>query len=616
MEEIIGIDLGTTNSMAAWVSELGAEIIEDKTLSSWQASVVCYAEGKFFVGKEALKKKLDYPQSTFFSFKPFMGKKYKDLNPAQKNLPYSISEGDRGQILLGKEKFTPELLSAEVLKKVKSTAEIILKQKLKKAVITVPAYFDEVQRQATIQAAKIAQIEVVRIINEPTAAAIAYGIAEKDATEKKLGKVAVYDLGGGTFDISILELKNKIFRVLATNGNSHLGGDDFDQLLVDFIRQKFFAEQDFKPILKSYLKKKAEQLKIQLSNHLEANISLQVGQEAVIFSITQKDFSKIISPLLEKTRTHTQIALRDANLKPEEVEDIILVGGSTRIPAVRKLATEIFAKKPHVRLNPDRVVAIGAAIQANLLAGKRRDFLLVDVIPLSLGIETLDGVFSKLILKNSSIPTKTMEVFSTQKDGQTSVAINIYQGERELVKDCRFLGQAILRGIPNMPAGLPRIEVEFLIDANGLLNVSAKELRSGIETQIEVVPDQGLRQQEIDEMIESSIVNAESDFRQSRLQEFRFQAESILKALEKSWELAQGFFANSKNTAISLDTVIQQKEKLSEVLKQNNPLQIKEEADKLGNLTADFANYVMEVSIKNHCKKYLRELGIILFLIL
>ena len=507
--------------------------------------------------------------------------------------------------MLGEEKFTPELLSAEVLKKVKSTAEIILKQKLKKAVITVPAYFDEVQRQATIQAAKIAQIEVVRIINEPTAAAIAYGIGESKPDEKKTrkhGRVAIYDLGGGTFDVSILELKNKVFRVLATNGNSHLGGDDFDQLLIDFIEQKFFAEQDFEPILKSYLKKKAEQLKIQLSNHLEANISLQVGQETIPFSITQKDFSKIISPLLDKTRSHTQIALRDADLKTEEVDDIILVGGSTRIPAVRKLATEIFGKNPHVRLNPDRVVAIGAAIQANLLAGKRRDFLLVDVIPLSLGIETLDGVFSKLILKNSSIPTKTMEVFSTQKDGQTSVAINIYQGERELVKDCRFLGQAILRGIPDMPAGLPRIEVEFLIDANGLLNVSAKELRSGIETQIEVVPDQGLRQQEIDEMIESSIVNAESDFRQSRLQEFRFQAESILKALEKSWELAQGFFANSKNTAISLDTVIQQKEKLSEVLKQDNPLQIKEEADKLGNLTADFANYVMEMSIKNHSK--------------
>ena len=469
----------------------------------------------------------------------------------------------------------------------------------------MPAYFDEVQRQATIQAAKIAQIEVVRIINEPTAAAIAYGIGESKPDEKKTrkhGRVAIYDLGGGTFDVSILELKNKVFRVLATNGNSHLGGDDFDQLLIDFIEQKFFAEQDFEPILKSYLKKKAEQLKIQLSNHLEANISLQVGQETIPFFITQKDFSKIISPLLDKTRSHTQIALRDADLKTEEVDDIILVGGSTRIPAVRKLATEIFGKNPHVRLNPDRVVAIGAAIQANLLAGKRRDFLLVDVIPLSLGIETLDGVFSKLILKNSSIPTKTMEVFSTQKDGQTSVAINIYQGERELVKDCRFLGQAILRGIPDMPAGLPRIEVEFLIDANGLLNVSAKELRSGIETQIEVVPDQGLRQQEIDEMIESSIVNAESDFMQSRLQEFRFQAESILKALEKSWELAQGFFANSKNTAISLDTVIQQKEKLSEVLKQDNPLKIKEEADKLGNLTADFANYVMEMSIKNHSK--------------
>ena len=605
MNEIIGIDLGTTNSMAAWVSEAGAEVIEDKNLSSWQASVVCYAEGKFIVGSEALAKRLDYPQSTFFSFKPFMGKKFKDLSEEQKNLPYPISEGDKGQVLLGEEKFTPELLSAEVLKKVKSTAEIILKQKLKKAVITVPAYFDEVQRQATIQAAKIAQIEVVRIINEPTAAAIAYGIGESKPDEKKTrkhGRVAIYDLGGGTFDVSILELKNKVFRVLATNGNSHLGGDDFDQLLIDFIEQKFFAEQDFEPILKSYLKKKAEQLKIQLSNHLEANISLQVGQETIPFFITQKDFTKIISPLLDKTRSHTQIALRDADLKTEEVDDIILVGGSTRIPAVRKLATEIFGKNPHVRLNPDRVVAIGAAIQANLLAGKRRDFLLVDVIPLSLGIETLDGVFSKLILKNSSIPTKTMEVFSTQKDGQTSVAINIYQGERELVKDCRFLGQAILRGIPDMPAGLPRIEVEFLIDANGLLNVSAKELRSGIETQIEVVPDQGLRQQEIDEMIESSIVNAESDFMQSRLQEFRFQAESILKALEKSWTLATDFFAKSENNETTLQQVQSQKEKLQIVLKQDDPLKIKEEADKLGNLTADFANYVMEMSIKNHSK--------------
>ena len=329
---------------------------------------------------------------------------------------------------------------------------------------------------------------------------------------------------------------------------------------------------------------------------------MQVGQETIPFSITQKEFTKIISPLLHKTREHIQTALRDAELKAEEIDNIILVGGSTRIPAVRKLASELFEKTPLIRIDPDRVVAIGAAIQANLLAGKRRDFLLVDVIPLSLGIETLDGVFSKLILKNSSIPTKAMETFSTQKDGQNSVAINIYQGERELVKDCRFLGQAILRGIPDMPAGVPRIEVEFLIDANGLLNVSAKELRSEIEAQIEVIPDQGLRQQEIDEMVESSIVNAESDFTQSRLQEFRFQAESILKSLEKSWELAQGFFANSENNAISLDAVIQQKEKLNEVLKQDNPLQIKEEADKLGNLTADFANYVIEVSIKNHAK--------------
>ncbi len=641
MSELIGIDLGTTNSMAAWVSESGAEVIEDENLSSWQASVVCYAEEKFIVGSEAVAKRLDYPQSTFFSFKPFMGKKYKDLKAEQKNLPYQISEGDRGQILLGEEKFTPEQLSAEVLKKVKAIAEIILKQKIERAVITVPAYFDEVQRLATTQSAKIAQIEVVRIINEPTAAAIAYGIGEtpitennqtiennqatennqtiennqatennqaiennqatenNQAIEKKQGRVAIYDLGGGTFDVSILELKNKIFRVLSTNGNSHLGGDDFDQLLIDFIEQKFFMDKNSKkqssPVLKSYLKKKAEQLKIQLSNHLEASIPLQVGQETIDFTIKQKEFTKIISPLLEKTKEHTKIALRDANLKTEEIKDIILVGGSTRVPAVRKLATEIFGKSPRMRIDPDRVVAIGAAIQANLLAGKRRDFLLVDVIPLSLGIETLDGVFSKLILKNSSIPTKAMETFSTQKDGQTSVAINIYQGERELVKDCRFLGQAILRGIPNMPAGLPRIEVEFLVDANGLLKVSAKELRSGVEVEIEVIPDQGLRQQEIDGMIESSIVNAEQDFLQSRLQEFRFQAESILKALEKSWTLAADFFEEQ-----TLQKVQAQKEKLKIALKQDNPLKIKEAADKLGNLTADFANYVMEVSIKNH----------------
>ena len=355
-----------------------------------------------------------------------------------KDYPFLIQKGEQGQILLGKKSFLPEQLSAEVLKKVVSNAEIILQQKIKKVVITVPAYFDEIQRQATQQAAALASLEVVRIINEPTAAAIAYGI-----DQKKQAKVAVYDFGGGTFDISILEFKGKVFKVLATNGNSQLGGDDVDQLLFDFILAETKFTGEMSPILQNYLKKKAEEIKCNLSNHLETKIKLQLNQTLVDFRITRETFSKLIEPLIEKTIEHTKQALSDANLKISEIDDLILVGGSTRLVLVREKMKELFGKSPHFRLDPDKVVALGAAIQASLLAGKRRDFLLVDVIPLSLGIETLDGVFSKLILKNSSIPTKALETFSTQKDNQTTVAINIYQGERELVKDCRFLGQVL-----------------------------------------------------------------------------------------------------------------------------------------------------------------------------
>ena len=589
MDEIIGIDLGTTNSMAAWVSENGSEIIEDKELTSWQPSFVCYTSKQFLVGELALAQKFEYPKNCFYSFKPFMGKKYQQLDSSKlKDYSFVIKKGEQGQILLGEKAFLPEQLSAEVLKKVVNNAEIILKQKIKKVVITVPAYFDEVQRQATQQAAALASLEVVRIINEPTAAAIAYGI-----DQKKQAKVGVYDFGGGTFDISILEFKGKVFKVLATNGNSQLGGDDVDQLLFNFILAETKFTGEMTPVLQNYLKKKAEEIKCNLSNHLETTVSLQLNQSSIDFQITRKTFSNLIEPLIAKTIEHTKQALADANLKVSDIDDLILVGGSTRLALVREKMQELFAKSPHFRLDPDKVVALGAAIQASLLAGKRRDFLLIDVIPLSLGIETLDGVFSKLILKNSSIPTKAVETFSTQKDNQTTVAINIYQGERELVKDCRFLGQVILRAIPAMPAGLPRIEVEFLVDANGLLKVAAKELRSGAQAEIEVIPDQGLSRQQIDEMVESSIINAEQDFQKSRLQEFTFQAKTVISSLEKAWSLAEVFFNTEE-----LEKVKQQKAILQKSLLAKNPLEIKQQADKLGNLTTEFANFVIENKIK------------------
>lgn len=590
MDEIIGIDLGTTNSMAALASEQGIEIIEDKQLSSWQFSAVYSTNGEFFVGKDAFIKGAADPENVFYSFKPLTGKKYQQLTQTEINsYPFLIKEGKQGEILLGKQGFLPEQLSAEILKKIKHISQLIIKQKIQKIVITVPAYFDDVQRQATQKAAELANLEVIRIINEPTAAAIAYGL-----DNKKNAKFVVYDFGGGTFDISILELKGKIFKVLATHGNCKLGGDDLDQILIKKILTTYSIEGKITPLQKNYLKKKAETIKIYLSNHLEHQTKIQLNKKSLDFKITRQEFNQLIEPLIEKTIDHTKLALKDAQLSPAKIDDVILVGGSTNVVLVREKIKKLFAQEPYLRIDPDKVVALGASIQASLLAGKRRDFLLIDVVPLSLGIETLDGVFSKLILKNSSIPTKSIETFSTQKDKQTAIAINIYQGERELVKDCRFLGQAHLRGLPPMPAGLPQIEVEFLVDTNGLLKVSAKEIRSGQNVQIDVIPEQGLTKKQIEEIVESSIINAEEDFLASRLKEFSFQAESIINSLDKSWELAQNFFNTQQ-----LDKVINQRNLLRQLIKSKDPLKIKQEADKLGEITTEFANFVVEMRLKN-----------------
>ena len=593
-DDIIGIDLGTTNSMAAFFFEhgdktLGAEVLEDSQLSSWQPSVVLATGKEFVVGKEAAAKKIFNPKNCFYSFKPMMGKKYKDFITKKKQFSYPIYEGEKGELLLGEQKFFPEELSAEILKKIKRIAEILLKKEIKKAVITVPAYFDEVQRQATKQATKIANLEIVRMINEPTAAAIAYGLDQKQNK-----KVVVYDFGGGTFDVSILEFKNKIFRVLATHGNSQLGGDDIDQSLVDYLVIKYFKEQLIDEKIKNYLKQIAEEAKIIFSSHLEYRKELTLFSKKISFYLKRKEFNEIIFPLVAKTLHHTKMAIKDAGLEVGQIDDVVLVGGSTKIALVREQVTHFFNKGPHLKIDPDRVVAIGAAMQGHLLTGKSKDFLLVDVIPLSLGIETLNGVFSKLILKNSSIPCKAQETFSTQKDNQSAVAINIFQGERELVKDCRFLGQFILRGIPPMPAGLARIEVEFFVDTNGLLKVSAKEMRSGIDALIEVIPDQGLTKEQIDNIVENSIIYAEQDFKESRLQEFSYQAKNILSSLEKSWDEASRFFNRQ-----DLQKISEKKELLKVLLLKKDPFVIKQTADELGQLTTEFANYLVEQHLKN-----------------
>ena len=589
MSKIIGIDLGTTNSMAAFTFEHGAQVLENADLSSWQVSAV-YSEGdKILVGKDALQYRVLDAANCFFSFKPLMGKKYQEFAKQKNVFSYPIFAGTRGEILLGSKKFLPEQLSAEILKKIKSVSEIILQTNITQAVITVPAYFDEVQRQATKQAAILAGLEVVRMINEPTAAAIAYGI-----DQKKQGKVAVFDFGGGTFDISILEFKHKIFRVLATQGNAKLGGDDLDQLLVNYIINEYLDGLEPTANIKNYLRQIAQDAKIFLNNHLEYHKKIKLSNSIIDFQITRQVFNEIIAVLVAKTLQHTALALKDAALSVSQIDDVVLVGGSTKVALVREKVIEFFGKTPHLRIDPDRVVAVGAAIQAHLLAGNSRDFLLIDVIPLSLGIETLDGIFTKLILKNSSIPCQRKEIFSTQKDNQTSININIYQGERELIKDCRFLGKFVLRGLPPMVAGLPRIEVEFLVDANGLLRVSAKETRSGLDARIDVIPDQGLSQEQVEQMIETSIVYAQADFSQRYLQEVRFQARIILNLLQKSWKQAEKFYSKKE-----LAVVIARKEFLQKTTKAEDPLAIKNAVRELDKLTTEFANYLVESSLQN-----------------
>ena len=598
MKRIIGIDLGTTNSLCATVFEEGPEVIGEGE-NAVTPSVLSRIDSGWLVGQEAQERRISNPENTIFSIKRLMGRNLEELGEIVNELPYQIVEGARKllKVRIGNKEFTPQELSAQILKKVKQRAETALGESVEKAVITVPAYFDDAQRQATRAAANIAGLEVARIINEPTAAAIAYGLDEKQELQKD-GHVAVYDLGGGTFDISILKLSGKIFKVVATHGNTQLGGDDFDQVVVETLKKRILrkhAEAQFDdPESKQILKKTAESIKIELSLSPETAYTLEFPKQGLSFADIFKveDFESLISPLVEQTLESCRHVLQQAKLTKEQIDEVVLVGGSTVVPGVRRKIETFFGRSPHVAIDPYKVVAIGAGIQGHLLAGGRRDFLLLDVIPLALGIETLGGTFSKIITGNTTVPVEESETFTTNVDDQTSIEVNIYQGERELIKDCRALGQFKLRGIPPMKGGFPLVEVMFRVDANGILTVSAIEKRSGKKAEIEVIPFHGLTQFEIERIMEESFEHAIDDFNERQLIEFRLTADRVFQGIEQNWNVAESDLSETER-----DNICNQMEVVRQSIKGQDSQALKAELDALGELTRPLADTAIGRSI-------------------
>ncbi len=544
-EKIIGIDLGTTNSVVAVMEGNEPKVIANADGNRLTPSVVAFTDkGDIPVGEPARRQAVTNPLRTIYSIKRFMGRRHGEVASEEKIVPYKVVGGanDYVKVQVGEKQYTPPEISAMVLRKLKEAAEAYLGHKVNKAVITVPAYFNDAQRQATKDAGQIAGLEVARIINEPTAAAMAYGLEKK-----KNEKIVVFDLGGGTFDVSVLDVSedegHSTFEVVSTNGDTHLGGDDFDQVLINYVADEFKREQGIDlrkdPMALQRLQEACEKAKKELSSQSNVDINLPFitadasGPKHLQLSITRSKFEQLVDGLIERCRIPVEKALKDAKMSPSDIDEVVLVGGSTRIPKVQELVKKMFGKEPHKGVNPDEVVAIGAAIQGGVLAGEVSDVLLLDVTPLSLGIETLGGIMTKLVERNTTIPTEKKQTFSTADDNQTAVTIKVFQGEREMANDNRLLGTFNLEGIAPAPRGMPQIEVKFDIDANGILNVSAKDLGTQKEHKITIAQSSGLNEAEIERMKKDAESHAAEDKKKRELAEARNQADSMCFQMEK-----------------------------------------------------------------------------------
>jgi molecular chaperone DnaK len=564
MSKIIGIDLGTTNSVVAVMEGGEPVVITNPEGSRTTPSVVAFTKGnERLVGQVAKRQAVTNPENTIYSIKRFMGRKYEEVSEEMKIVPYRVARANNGDarvVIMGKESSPPEI-SSMILQKMKQAAEEYLGQKVTQAVITVPAYFNDSQRQATKDAGKIAGLEVLRIVNEPTAAALAYGL-----DKKKDETIAVYDFGGGTFDISILEVGEGVVEVKSTNGDTHLGGDNIDQKVMDWIVDEFIKDQGIDlskdKMALQRLKEAAEKAKMELSSVMETEINLPFitadasGPKHLTMKLTRARFEQLVEDLLQKSVGPCKQALTDAGVKPEQIDEVVLVGGSTRIPRVQQIVRDLFKKEPHKGVNPDEVVAIGAAVQAGVLAGDVKDLLLLDVTPLSLGIETLGGVFTKLIERNTTIPTRKSETFSTAADNQTSVEVHVLQGERSMAKDNRTLGKFHLVGIPPAPRGVPQVEVTFDIDANGIVNVSAKDLGTNKEQKITITSSSGLSKDEIQRMSKDAESHSEEDRKYREEVEAKNKADSLIYATEKT--LKENRDKISEADAKSIETALEE----------------------------------------------------------
>jgi molecular chaperone DnaK len=560
MSKVIGIDLGTTNSVVAVMEGGDSTVIPNQEGSRLTPSVVAFTkDGEILVGQVAKRQAITNPENTVFSIKRFMGRRYDEVQEEIKKVPYKVVSAANGDVRIeirGKQ-YSPPEISAMILRKLKEAAEAHLGQTVTQAVITVPAYFNDSQRQATKDAGKIAGLEVQRIINEPTAAALAYGLDKKSDEQ-----IAVYDLGGGTFDISILEIGQGVFEVKATNGDTHLGGDDFDQRVMDWIAEEFRKESGIDlrrdRMALQRLKEAAEKAKIELSSVLETEINLPFitadanGPKHLAMKLTRARLEALVDDLIQRTKPPCQLAMKDAAVSASDIDEVVLVGGQTRMPKVQELVKQLFGKDAHKGVNPDEVVAIGAAIQAGVLSGDVKDVVLLDVTPLSLGVETQGGAMTVLIPRNTTIPTKKSEIFTTAVDDQTAVDVHVLQGERPLARDNRTLGRFRLEGIPPAPRGMPQIEVTFDIDANGILNVSAKDTASGKQQQITITASSGLSKQDVERMVREAEANASEDARRRQEIEVRNQTDALVYTTERALREHGGRVSESDRRAVEV----------------------------------------------------------------